>query len=160
MIISKRLNLVFLDERLRNLILKREFKVLSKLGFKGIEKLALDAQIDETIELNLEDKDNEYNKLTFIIVRKIDKKVIGDIEIYHTEKNTIELGYEIIKSYRRKGYGSEAVKELIVYVKDTYPDIDIVAKCFIDNKASIALLNKLGMIEEDRDCSLIYYKFI
>lgn len=159
MICTKRLKVIFLDLSLSNLILNEELKSIKELGINKIEKWIRESTKEE-IKYYI-DKNKKYKKKLpmAIIVRKIDKRVIGDVQLnYFEDINSIDIGYEIMQAYRKKGYAYEAVNEVIGYINNNYDFINIKARCFIDNTPSINLLKKLNMREVSRDFSLIYFE--
>jgi len=67
------------------------------------------------------------------------------------EKGQIDIGYGLMKSERRKGYGYEAVKALVKLGFEQENVRKIIADCLIDNIGSIRILEKVGMSEVKRD---------
>jgi RimJ/RimL family protein N-acetyltransferase len=56
----------------------------------------------------------------------------------------IEIGYWFGTAYHRQGYGGEAVGAVVETLRRAHPGRRIVAECRRDNRASWALLEKLG----------------
>lgn len=69
-------------------------------------------------------------------------------DIPYQELRIGEIGYVIGEKWHGKGYGTEAVKKMIseYLVKDRLYLIE--AKCNIDNKPSLNLLEKVGFIKD------------
>ena len=61
------------------------------------------------------------------------------------ERNEIDLGYRFIQSFWGKGYGTEAAGYVLQYGFHQLGLSTIVARAHIDNKASLAIIIKLGM---------------
>lgn len=64
---------------------------------------------------------------------------------YLPDKNEIDLGYRFMRKFWGLGYGTEAARHVLDY---GFYELDlsrIVARAHIDNKASLAIINKLGM---------------
>ncbi|NLD50700.1 MAG: GNAT family N-acetyltransferase, partial [Clostridiaceae bacterium] len=80
-------------------------------------------------------------------IEKADRSIVGDggFKGDPNENGEIDIGYGIVKSKRRKGYGFEAVSELIRWGFTNSNVRCITADCLNDNEASIKLLEKLGM---------------
>lgn len=62
------------------------------------------------------------------------------------ELNEIDLGYRIAKKYWGSGYMTEAAKACLVYGFEVKKMEKIVARAVIENKASIRVIEKCGMI--------------
>jgi RimJ/RimL family protein N-acetyltransferase len=82
------------------------------------------------------------------IVRRIDKQLIGMIEIVNIEHSGIQLGYVLAKNYWGNGYMTESVNKIIGWAfkqKDIYR---VWAVCDIENTDSAKVLEKSGMQKE------------
>lgn len=64
------------------------------------------------------------------------------------QKEEIEIGYLLSKSYQKKGYGTEMVTTILQYAKKQFSFSRIIARIAPENKASIALATKCGMTYE------------
>lgn len=85
----------------------------------------------------------QYN---FAIQMKKTKKVIGSCGLFRKENDlqSVKIGYILNPLYWRKGLGTEAVKEMISYIRSDLGIIHISATCDTRNIASRELLEKLG----------------
>jgi [ribosomal protein S5]-alanine N-acetyltransferase len=82
----------------------------------------------------------------WLIIRTEDSTLIGDLGFGGKSNNdTLELGYEILPSYRNEGYGTEAVEALVDFAFRQLAAQKIIAHTPIDNIASIRIVEKLGM---------------
>lgn len=73
----------------------------------------------------------------------------GDLACFHTKKdNCITLGITIAPEHQRKGYGFELLQAVTEALRQRYPGMDIVALIEPENRASIALFEKLGFVRE------------
>lgn len=82
----------------------------------------------------------------WLVLKKDTGEIIGRVGFQNSEMpDTAELGFLIIPAYQRKGYAFEACKIAISYMKETFPEIHIKAKCRKENAAAIALCQKLCM---------------
>ncbi|WP_017733218.1 GNAT family N-acetyltransferase [Nafulsella turpanensis] len=76
--------------------------------------------------------------------------LIGDmgVHFFGPQNQQTELGYAIALEHQRKGYASEAIKAVIDFLFGIYRKHRITASADPGNKASIQLLQKLGMRQE------------
>lgn len=65
--------------------------------------------------------------------------------VKRSELEEIDIGFAVLPDYYRKGYTIEAAKAVMDYAKDTLRILNVVAICNTENKASLALLQKLGL---------------
>ena len=86
-------------------------------------------------------------KLNWFIVEKPQNIVIGSIGFKtKPDKNgAIEIGFGIDLSYRRKGYATEAIEELMNWAFLQNDIQKIIAECEVKNKPSIRVLEKIHM---------------
>jgi len=85
--------------------------------------------------------------LTLAIVRKADGKVLGHVSVKWTDATASqgELRFAIAPTFRREGYGTEAVSAMITYAFDHHKLHRIFARTAGRNEASARLLKGLGM---------------
>lgn len=57
---------------------------------------------------------------------------------------TLEIGYSIVRAYRRRGYATEAAHALLAWALRQGEVETVVARCEEDNEASIGTLERLG----------------
>ncbi len=85
----------------------------------------------------------------YAIVLKATDKVIGDISLEWSEKDGVhEIGYNINRSFWRKGYATEAVRGLIDWAYNEHGIHDFTAFYAKDNGASGRVLEKCGFVQE------------
>ncbi len=93
--------------------------------------------------------DNQQG-IRFGIVEKESKKLIGTIGlnnlVLHARRT--EIGYDLLPEYWRKGFMSEAIKEITSYCFDKLGLYRIGAYIFPENKASSTLVEKIGFQKE------------
>jgi|APLak6261662433_1056034.scaffolds.fasta_scaffold00364_6 RimJ/RimL family protein N-acetyltransferase len=65
---------------------------------------------------------------------------------YVEEEKEYDLGYRFYKKHWGKGYASEAASAVMNYALNTLQLKEIIGRAAIDNKASIAVLKKMGMV--------------
>ncbi|AMX00323.1 GNAT family N-acetyltransferase [Rummeliibacillus stabekisii] len=83
----------------------------------------------------------------WLVINKEDHTIIGDMGFKGkpNSQKTVEVGYAIIPSAQKKGYATEAVKEIINWAFSTGKVDKVVAECLHDNHSSIRVLEKLQM---------------
>lgn len=95
---------------------------------------------------------NFYEKraMRWGIVLKENKKFIGTLGLngLQLKNKKAEIGYEIHPSFWRKGYTSEAIKEVLRYSYQELKLNRIGAVVYLENEASSNLLQKLGFKKE------------
>lgn len=87
----------------------------------------------------------------WFIVRLADGAVIGDLGTKGVvdERGRVEIGYGLSASFRRQGYGGEAVGALVSWL-GTQPGVRAVtAEVEVGNDASRGLLERLGFVVEE-----------
>lgn len=100
---------------------------------------------EEWINTHKEDFDNDKS-IIFAIVKKETKELIGSISLEIDRGNLkAELGYWIGVPYWGKGYGTESAKAIIKLGFECLYLNKIHGKVFDSNKASCAILEKVGM---------------
>ena len=91
---------------------------------------------------------------TWLPIHKKDKILIGSCGYKGSpEDGMVEIGYEIIESYRENGYGTEIAQVLIKNAFD-YPEVSMVqAHTLAEENASTRILTKCGLkwVEEIED---------
>lgn len=108
----------------------------------------------------LEKNPKMQNLLIWLIIDISSKKVIGSVRFKSipTQSDTFDLGYEIIPTYRRKGYGFEAVCAFIHWAFLNEQVRKITAECDVANIASIKVLEKVGMCYIGREKSFLKWE--
>jgi len=84
---------------------------------------------------------------TRLIVHAEDETLIGEAGFHGPpdRTGTVEIGYSIVPEYRDRGFASEATRALVEAAFSS-PEVQrIVAECIDDNRASLRVLEKLGM---------------
>jgi RimJ/RimL family protein N-acetyltransferase len=88
---------------------------------------------------------------TRLIVHREDGVLIGETGFHGPpdRTGTVEIGYSIVPEYRGRGFASEATRALIEAAfadPGVSPSVRrVVAECLEDNRASLRVLEKLGM---------------
>ncbi|MBD2665023.1 putative Acetyltransferase [Richelia sinica FACHB-800] len=95
----------------------------------------------------LEDDPSQLGWGVWLIIHMDDATLIGDLGFAGKpdELGTVEMGYEVISSYRYQGYAFEAVEALVNFAFTQSELKRIIAHCPQDNLGSMRILEKLGM---------------
>lgn len=76
----------------------------------------------------------------------LDNQLIGEVCLYDfSYDNQCSIGYRLLPEYQGHGYAIEAVKEMIKYAFIELGINKINCKCFVENKKSKTLIERLGM---------------
>lgn len=140
-------------------MLKTERCILSKLqsnDYDDVKQLYRDEKVRRYLGGIV---DEERCKIKFVgilnadcdsyywVIREIEKKqFVGlvSLDLHHDGKNT-EISYDLMPKWWGKGYGTEIIKEVISYGFKELGLTKIVAETQTANKASIRLLERVGM---------------
>lgn len=90
------------------------------------------------------------NQNAWVITEKDSNECIGYVsfDVPYQELRIGEIGYVIGEKWQGKGYAYEAIKRMITEYLSKDKLYLIEAKCNIDNKHSINLLEKIGFIKD------------
>jgi ribosomal-protein-alanine N-acetyltransferase len=83
----------------------------------------------------------------WFIIEKKDGTKVGHIGLF-TVRSNVEIGYALIPSERRKGYGTEAVVIMVDYLFLSKNIVRIQAGTNVENEASQKVLVKAGFRKE------------
>lgn len=84
----------------------------------------------------------------YAIIRKMDQKFLGMIEIVDLDQHGVNIGYVLAKHHWGNGYATEAVKCIIKWGLQQDNIYRIWAVCDVENPASSRVLEKAGMQKE------------
>ncbi|MCA1295448.1 GNAT family N-acetyltransferase [Paenibacillus sp. alder61] len=95
------------------------------------------------------DSDTGYD---FVVTADIDGKHerigLAQIWSYVDHRNSWELGFAILPSYQRQGYGAEATKLLLDFAFRQLQAHKVVGMCHCHNLKSVKLMERAGMRRE------------
>lgn len=100
---------------------------------------------------------------SWLFIEKSTNQVIGDggFKGNPNKQGEVEIGYEIIKTKRQKGYATEAINALIDWAITQSEVKCITAKCHFENTPSQNLLQKLQFSQVDEEDEMdIYHLYI
>jgi len=86
----------------------------------------------------------------FVIIRNENNELIGDIGVHFIDSNKkqVEVGCTLDKNHQRKGYATEALKEMINYLFTEFNKHRIITSIDPRNIKSIGLVEHLGFRKE------------
>lgn len=85
----------------------------------------------------------------------------GELAYFYTEKDhCVTLGITIAPEFQRRGCGYEILQAVVRAIRETLPELDIVALIERENRASIALLEKLVFFRECCAQSIASYVYV
>lgn len=157
-----RLTLIPITLQVAEALINRDNSEILKLGVKANKDWPTNDTMDILPIIVEALKDSEPSGFeTWMIERKDSKEIIGDIGFHGMpdENGEVEIGYGLVESERRKGFGFEAARAIMDFAIGHEAVKVIKADCLIDNIPSIRILEKLGMKEVKRDSKLIYWKY-
>jgi ribosomal-protein-alanine N-acetyltransferase len=89
-------------------------------------------------------KDFGYGR--WAVIQKADNEILGWCGLkYLPENKETDVGYRFFKKYWGKGYATEAARVCLDYGFNTLNLPTIVARAMHENKASIKVMEKIGM---------------
>ena len=86
----------------------------------------------------------------FAVALREDDSLIGDISM-RVNADAIVLGYTLSYKHHRKGYATEILSALLARLRELNPQCVFIAQIEPENRASLALIQKLGFQEIARD---------
>jgi ribosomal-protein-alanine N-acetyltransferase len=117
--------------------------------FYGTNRFTLPVEASRLIDMfhkNLVDK----RGIRWGIKLKENQRIIGTVGLngLQLQNKRAEIGYELHPAYWRKGFGEEAIKEVLRFCFNQLDLFRIGAVVYPENEASINLLLKLGFTKE------------
>jgi RimJ/RimL family protein N-acetyltransferase len=138
--------------RLDLVVLDREFLASTLVELPppnlGFDPAGFLAGADDVIAVRIAQIDEDAHALPWLlraIVLRAEHRAVGFINFHAPpdERGMVEIGYEVLPAYRRRGYAFEAVAALIAWAGTQHARI--VRACVApDNAASLALLRRGG----------------
>jgi RimJ/RimL family protein N-acetyltransferase len=74
--------------------------------------------------------------------------LVGDLGVHFVDEDQVEIGFTIAPAFQRTGLGTEAVRALLDHLFLAMGKHRVVASVDPRNKASVALLERIGMRRE------------
>lgn len=109
---------------------------------KGLNQYETEARLKEIILPHYQ----KYGFGRWAILNKKDKKFVGLAGlVFQDEYQAVDLGYWINRRYWGKGIASEISKSILDYGLNTLNLEKIIAIVACENKASVKILEKIGM---------------
>lgn len=103
--------------------------------------------LDEAVRLiEAYDQFKRYRMGRFTMINKISKEYMGWCGLrYDSESGETDLGFRLLKRFRNQGYATEASVSCLEYGFHSLGLARIIGRAVKENKASIAVLRRLGM---------------
>lgn len=160
-LITERLILIPFTIQICKNIINNNFSDLLKMGLKK-GKSWPDNDVIETLPKiidNLSKVKSPTGFESWLIIKKETLEIIGDLGFkgFNHEEENIDIGYGIIKEERRKGYAEEAATELLKWVLSKKNVKEVTARCLIDNRSSINLLEKLNFTKVNQNETMVFW---
>lgn len=119
-------------------------------------------EIHDLVTKRQQDAISSTANFMLAVALKDTDELVGEIQGMPND-GSMTLGYTFSYRHHRKGYAYEALSVLVAQLHELYPELEFI--CFADpeNKASIALLKKLGythLLYSEKKASEVYGKWI
>lgn len=95
---------------------------------------------DEEWKCELESEDSVY----LSVFQKDDYVLVASASVQNYGHDTIELGYDVAEEYRNRGFATELLRALTVWVHEEFPGIPVRVRIRSDNAASRRVVEKCG----------------
>ena len=89
--------------------------------------------------------DNYEDEHFYSWVMDLDDVLVGTIDAYDYEGDTIEVGFSIARDWQGRGFATEALKKVLEYLTGNEVISCVTAWCAADNTGSQKVLEKSGM---------------
>lgn len=99
---------------------------------------------------------SDENRFDWICIEKESKNRIGVFGL-RKDNDRVEISYLLSTESQHKGYASEVLKSLLEYVSGSLNVKQVIAEIHDKNKASIALVKKLGFKELSHEGPFVIY---
>ncbi len=97
---------------------------------------------------------------SYLVVQRAEQVLVGDAggKGGPDSAGVVEIGYSIVPAYQRQGYATEAVRQLLAWIRRQPHVQQITAECLYDNHGSIGVLHNVGMRQVAADARLLYWE--
>lgn len=98
---------------------------------------------------------------TFLTIQEIEnKKLIGFLFLYPTNKNNYHFGYLLSEKHWGKGYGTELIKGLLIWCKTQVEIKTLIGGVDQNNIGSIKVLEKNGFVTKNKNTdTILFYEY-
>lgn len=76
------------------------------------------------------------------------ERYVGYVNLFNLQQDTLEIGINLKREFRRQGYGTQAIGETLKELHKKYGINIMKAEIYEDNTASIKLFEKFGTVEK------------
>lgn len=96
------------------------------------------------------DQYEKYGAGRLAVIEKSTSKFIGWCGIkYHPHNNVYDIGFRFFKEYRNMGFATETAKRCLDFGLKDLGIQQIIGRAITENKASIKVLEKIGMTNKE-----------
>lgn len=110
--------------------------------YSGWNPYATPEMTQETIKKFIESYDDDYS---YSWVMDVDDVVVGTIGAYDYDGDHIEVGLSVKPGWQGRGFATEALKEVLVYLTENEGIPCVTAWCASENTGSFKAMEKAGM---------------
>lgn len=159
---TKRLVMIPINLKAAECFLAEDYSMLERLRLKRSSKWPRNDTKDALTFMASDLKKHWYSTgfEIWVIVLKSTRTIIGDIGFKGAPNSLgeVEIGYGVVDEERKKGFCYEACNAMINWAF-TRAEVNVVrAECDVTNEGSIKILNKVNMIEIDRNENYIFFQ--
>jgi ribosomal-protein-alanine N-acetyltransferase len=97
----------------------------------------------------------------WVLIEAGTRVVVGDIGFMGPPDvaGVVEVGFSVVPDRRRRGYASEALAALVTWVIERPSVASVIARCDVDNEASVRTLRQAGFIETGAADGMLVWRF-
>lgn len=88
---------------------------------------------------------NGTNEITIMYIDRTTDDFVGYTNLVYREDNSIEMGIDLVREYRHRGYGTEAVSEVFSVLHDRYEINELIIRIYEDNIVSKKLFSRFNL---------------
>lgn len=137
--------------------LNEDFDVIKYTGDKSFVSFQ---EAEKFIKLYNHYKEYQFGR--WAVIRKSDSQFLGWCGLkFSPKKNEVDIGFRFFKKYWNQGFATESAKACLKFGFEKFNFKRIVGRVMFDNKSSIKVLEKIGLVFEkefdfDGNLGLIY----
>ena len=147
------------EDRHNYYLLNTDPEVTRWWGYDYENDLNITSGISEDLFYDMTMFDMDFGDSVNWAVRETENgEMIGEVILWNmTWNGDVEIGCRLLPGYQGKGYGREAFRAAVDYVKNTLHRKPR-AKCYRENTASKAMITASGLTECSSDETFIYFQ--
>lgn len=110
--------------------------------YSGWNPYATPEMTQETVRRFIESYDKAHS---YSWVMDVDDVIVGTIGAYDYECGRIEVGFSVVQGWQGRGFATEALRTVLVYLTENEGISCVTAWCAAENAGSRRVLEKAGM---------------